>query len=205
MFLIGLLSISVGFTSCKDDEDENSPHSHPASTISHDESIMMTIMHEMSARMDTMTMTHDADNDFAMMMIEHHMGAINMANEVIANGDDAHIKDMATTMKNAQMAEIQELQSFLQANSPASMDMEAMTEYMESMQKMDTSADQAILIGDVDHDFASLMIPHHQSAIDMAKTELQYGHSAELKTMAQKMIDDQQEEIAMLQEWLKTN
>jgi hypothetical protein len=29
--------------------------------------------------------------------------------------------------------------------------------------------------GDVDHDFAAMMIPHHQGAIDMGPSELRYG------------------------------
>jgi uncharacterized protein (DUF305 family) len=52
--------------------------------------------------------------------------------------------------------------------------------------------------GDVDRDFANLMIPHHQGAIDMAKAELLYGKNATLRRIAQKIIIDQQQEIAAL-------
>jgi hypothetical protein len=31
--------------------------------------------------------------------------------------------------------------------------------------------------GDVDHDFAAMMVPHHQGAVDMAQAELRYGHN----------------------------
>jgi uncharacterized protein (DUF305 family) len=49
------------------------------------------------------------------------------------------------------------------------------------------------------------MIPHHQGAIDMAKVELAHGKDAELRKMAQKIVDDQEKEIAQMQEWLKKN
>jgi Domain of unknown function (DUF305) len=52
--------------------------------------------------------------------------------------------------------------------------------------------------GDVDEDFAAMMIPHHQGAIDMAKAELRYGHNEQLRRLAQEIIVDQQQEIAAM-------
>lgn len=54
-------------------------------------------------------------------------------------------------------------------------------------------------IGDVDRDFAAVMIPHHQGAIDMAVAELRYGSNPRLKRIAQEIIVDQQQEIAAMQ------
>jgi hypothetical protein len=54
-------------------------------------------------------------------------------------------------------------------------------------------------VGDVDHDFTAMMIPHHQGAIDMAVAELKYGHNEQLKRIAQEIIVDQQQEIAAMQ------
>jgi uncharacterized protein (DUF305 family) len=42
--------------------------------------------------------------------------------------------------------------------------------------------------GDVDRDFVAMMVPHHQDAIDMAKAELQYGHNAQLRRLAQEIV-----------------
>ena len=52
--------------------------------------------------------------------------------------------------------------------------------------------------GDVDRDFAAMMIPHHQGAIDMAVAELRYGANPQLKRIAQEIIVDQQQEIAAM-------
>jgi hypothetical protein len=52
--------------------------------------------------------------------------------------------------------------------------------------------------GDVDADFAAMMIPHHQGAIDMALAELRYGKNKQLRRIAQEIIVDQQQEIAAM-------
>ena len=52
--------------------------------------------------------------------------------------------------------------------------------------------------GDVDQDFAAMMIPHHQGAIDMARAELRYGHNEHLRRIAQEIIVEQQQEIAAM-------
>ena len=67
----------------------------------------------------------------------------------------------------------------------------AMMENMKSMHAMK-------MTGDVDKDFAAMMIGHHQQAIAMAKVEVAKGANPELKAMAQKMIDQQQKEIEEL-------
>ena len=52
--------------------------------------------------------------------------------------------------------------------------------------------------GDADLDFAAMMIPHHQGAIDMAMAELRYGHNEQLRRIAQEIIVEQQQEIAAM-------
>ena len=51
---------------------------------------------------------------------------------------------------------------------------------------------------DVDRDFANMMIPHHQGAIDMAEAELRHGHNEQLRRIAQEIIVEQQQEIAAM-------
>jgi uncharacterized protein (DUF305 family) len=57
--------------------------------------------------------------------------------------------------------------------------------------------------GDADHDFVTMMIPHHQGAIDMAKALLLYGKDPQMRRLAQEIITDQQSEIQLMQLWLK--
>ena len=52
--------------------------------------------------------------------------------------------------------------------------------------------------GDPDRDFAAMMIPHHQGAIDMAKVQLQFGRDPILRRLAQGIIVEQQQEIDLM-------
>ncbi len=52
-----------------------------------------------------------------------------------------------------------------------------------------------------DLQFLDTMTHHHQGAIDMAKMALMKSQNAELKTFAQKIIDDQNKEIAQMKGW----
>lgn len=53
--------------------------------------------------------------------------------------------------------------------------------------------------GDPDRDFAAMMIPHHQGAIDMAEAELRFGKDERLRRLAQAIIVEQRQEIAVMQ------
>jgi Domain of unknown function (DUF305) len=52
--------------------------------------------------------------------------------------------------------------------------------------------------GDIDRDFVSMMSPHHQGAIDMARAVLRYGHNEQIRRLAQEIIVTQQQEIAAM-------
>lgn len=57
--------------------------------------------------------------------------------------------------------------------------------------------------GDNDVDFTTLMLPHHQAAIDMAKAELLYGADPQMRRLAQEVITDQQSEMDLMRLWLE--
>lgn len=59
--------------------------------------------------------------------------------------------------------------------------------------------------GNADVDFVRGMIAHHQGAVDMAKVELQYGQSPEMKSLAQQIVSSQEHEIQQMQQWLKNH
>jgi uncharacterized protein (DUF305 family) len=53
--------------------------------------------------------------------------------------------------------------------------------------------------GDIDRDFARMMVPHHQGAIDMAVAELRFGKDERLRRLAQAIIVEQGQEITLMQ------
>ena len=78
-----------------------------------------------------------------------------------------------------------------------------MQEMNGSMERMDRQMATAPMNGNVDHDFAAMMIPHHRGAIDMAKAELIYGKDPVIRRLAQEILVDQQSEIDAMQLWLE--
>ena len=77
--------------------------------------------------------------------------------------------------------------------------------YMDIMNKMHQAMSAGVQAKNADVGFAKGMIPHHEGAIAMAKVELQYGRDAEMKALAQKIVDTQQSEIKYMQAWLAKN
>jgi uncharacterized protein (DUF305 family) len=52
--------------------------------------------------------------------------------------------------------------------------------------------------GDVDRDFVEMMVPHHQGAVEMAQAELRFGHNERLRQLAERIVANQQQEIAVM-------
>jgi uncharacterized protein (DUF305 family) len=77
------------------------------------------------------------------------------------------------------------------------------SELTGSMDKMHMAMSAVARSGNSDIDFVRLMLPHHQAAIDMAKTQLLYGKDLQMRRLAQEIITDQQLEIELMQQWLK--
>ena len=75
--------------------------------------------------------------------------------------------------------------------------------YMGAMMQMHGGMMRTSMTGNADHDFLTMMIPHHQAAVAMAQTELQYGRDAKVKALAKRIITAQQTEIRQMQSWLK--
>lgn len=78
-------------------------------------------------------------------------------------------------------------------------------ELQASMEKMHAAMTSVKPTGNSDADFVKLMIPHHQAAIDMAKTQLLHGKDPQMRRLAQEIITDQQSEIELMNLWLKQN
>ena len=77
------------------------------------------------------------------------------------------------------------------------------SELIASMDKMHRTMGAVERSGNADVDFVRLMLPHHQAAINMAKTQLLYGKDPQVRRLAQEIITDQQLEIELMQRWLK--
>lgn len=161
-------------------------------------------MDDMMSQMHSIQKTGDFDIDFANMMAAHHQGAIRMSEVESAQGKDEKMKSKAQEILTKQKEEQQKLQDFVKSYKPSGMKHgegeldKMMTDAMGKMQNRHMS-------GDIDKDFATMMVDHHEHGIRMSKMEQQYGMSSQLKQMAKKFIDDQTKDIKEFRDWLKVH
>lgn len=95
-----------------------------------------------------------------------------------------HLRGAMSPQYVADRPDLAEEQPFLSANDAA-------------LNKM--TADMVIKpSGDIDRDFAAMMVPHHLGAIEMAQAELRYGHDEQLRCLARKIVAARQQEITAM-------
>jgi len=200
--LITISATAVLFVACNQTEQKHSENH--LTEMKHDstKNVMMQAMDESMVAMHQAKMTGNADYDFASMMIPHHEGAIVMAEAVIKNGKSSSLINFSKKVIIVQKKEISLLKEFLKtANQHPSKDASAFKKALDaSMGPMMEGMDKIKLTNNVDKDFVVLMIPHHQSAVDMAKAYLPYSANSNIRAIAEQILAAQKEEI----NWLKT-
>lgn len=73
----------------------------------------------------------------------------------------------------------------------------------DAMAVMDDGMKRAPMNGKSEHDFVTMMMPHHQGAVDMAKAMLLYTKDPEIINLSLGIITEQQNEIRIMQAWLE--
>ncbi|CAI9418038.1 hypothetical protein HIDPHFAB_03170 [Nocardioides sp. T2.26MG-1] len=159
---------------------------------------------------DTATSFNDADVTFAQQMIPHHQQAVEMAQMADGRATSAEVKELAENIEAAQGPEIETMTNWLEewGQEVPSGDMEHgdmghgggdMAGMMDDEQMSDL---EDAMGGSWDQMFLEMMIEHHEGAIEMAETEVDEGESPEAVALAEKIITDQQAEIALMQDLL---
>jgi uncharacterized protein (DUF305 family) len=135
-------------------------------------------------------------------MSKHHQMAIDMIK--MADDKFAHkeLKQATQKMWADQQKEIDQMKQWRDQWYPGAppaenMDMPGMAASMN----MDMSHMQSMSGRALDLMFIDMMIPHHQSAVDMAKDALAKAEHQEIKDLAQRVIDAQSKEIEQMKQW----
>ncbi len=156
---------------------------------------------------------NDADVTFAQQMIPHHEQAIEMAELAETRAESQEVKDLAADIEAAQDPEIETMTGWLESwgedvpdNSMSGMDHGDMSS--DDMPGMMSEADMAELEAasgaEFDQMFLTMMIEHHEGAIEMAKTEQSEGEYADAVELAEDIEAAQTEEIQTMQGLLKS-
>ncbi|MGV9865779.1 DUF305 domain-containing protein [Rhodococcus koreensis] len=145
---------------------------------------------------------NDADIAFLNGMYPHHAQAVEMADMVAGRTDTADVVALAAAIKAAQQPEMDRMTDWLQQWGqpvPAS-DMSGMghsTDHGDGMMSADRLDALTALSGtEFDRQWLTMMIEHHEGAIEMANAELADGENSDARQMAADIVTAQQREIA---------
>jgi len=136
------------------------------------------------------------DRAFLSMMIPHHQAALDMARAVLPLSKDVQVKTWASAIIKAQQTEITTMTALLKPLGGSDAKMAAMMDSMKTMGQMVRSAKNP------DVAFAQDMLPHHDSAIDMAKIALQRSSDPKVLKIAQGIVLAQAKEMYDFRTWL---
>ncbi len=164
---------------------------------------------------------NDADVTFAQGMVVHHQQAIEMSQLVESRASDPEVKQLAADIEAAQGPEINTMTGWLKdwdeevPSADGGMeDMDGMDHGdMDGMSKgdmdgmmteQDMSGLEAAQAPSFDRMFLTMMIEHHQGAVEVAETEQAEGENAEAVALAEKIAADQQAELQDMQDLLES-
>ena len=203
LLLLILFSI-LNVNSCKNVDSEDTMQMND---LSSSKNSLMQSMNKSTTAMNNAKINGDFDYDFANLMIMHHQMAIDMSQVEIQKGSDQTIKNMANGIIVAQKIEIRIMQQFLQnykiplSNNLLNQSLKLTTEMKEMMDKMNAIK----MTNNIDKDYVAMMIPHHESAVEMAKSQLLFGTQNNLVALAKNIIEDQNFEINEFKKWQINN
>ncbi len=152
-----------------------------------------------------------ADVDFATEMIPHHAQALEMVEMTEGRTLSPEFEQLATQIKEAQTPEIETMTGWLTAwgkDVPDASGGHGMGDMgdMGDMPGMMSSGEMGDLDGAADSAFEdmwmTMMIRHHEGAIEMAKVEQAEGDFADAIALAKSIESSQQTEIATMQRML---
>jgi uncharacterized protein (DUF305 family) len=134
-------------------------------------------------------------------MVPHHEGAIDMARVAEKSAEHQEIERLAGNIITTQRAEIEELEFIKQEEFGTSGVPRDMS--MGQMKGMGMTMDAQSLADEdpFDEAFIDAMIPHHQSAIEMAKVANQESENPRIKELAGNIVSAQKREISQMQLW----
>lgn len=199
-----ILFCSLAINSCKNHEVAQELKMNHSMSIEND---LMQSMNKTTSTMNNTTMNGDFDYDFANLMIMHHQMAIDMSQVAIEKGNDQVIKSMANGIAVAQNIEIKQMQQFIQNYKiPSNNDQNSNSSKIATeMKSMMNNMHKVKMYDNIDKNYVAMMIPHHESAVAMAKQQLEFGKQNSMITLAKNIIEDQTFEIEKFKKWQTNN
>ncbi len=169
----------------------------PAVTEGHHSDMDMSSMNSQAMVEKLGPADKDYEDRFIDMMIPHHQDAVVMAKDALKKTSHPELKKLAQNIIAAQEKEISVMKELRKKWYGHSADEESSMSSQKIIEKLGP-ADK-----DYEDHFIDMMIPHHQSAILMAKDALKKTSHPELKKIAENIIASQEAEISLMEQLRK--
>jgi len=141
------------------------------------------------------------DRAFIADMVPHHRSAVQMATIAQDRGTSTFVKQLAGDIVRTQNQEVRVMRGEDKTLAAAGIKTGSLG-VAEHMMGMDGDVASLKTAEPFDQAFITMMLPHHEGAVVMAKAELSNGKSPKLKTLAQGIITAQQREITAMRKHL---
>lgn len=147
---------------------------------------------------DSASSGESTDGAFIVDMTAHHQAAIDMAEIASDRAEHPEVGELAESIISSQGSEIEQLDEINQRLFDEPVDVAAADPAM-AMDEADLATLESAK--PFDREFIDMMVPHHQTAIMMARTEMAEGEDEELMAIASDIIEAQTTEIEEMNAW----
>lgn len=143
------------------------------------------------------------DAHFIEQMIPHHEDAITTANLALQKAKQEEIKKLAQNIIDSQSKEISQMKTWYKNWYGKDLPTGNQVMMQSGMMGNDSDAKRLEESTNFDKAFIEEMIPHHQMAVIMASMLKGGTSKAEMKQLADDIIDAQSAEIEQMREWYR--
>ncbi|HZW38132.1 MAG TPA: DUF305 domain-containing protein [Ignavibacteriaceae bacterium] len=176
---------------------------------------LKTTMEKMHSQMMNTEKTGDPNKDFAQLMSEHHKAAIEMSQQVVQNGKNQEVKDIANKIIEENNTDLEKLSKYdntiYNKDNKGTMNNKEMVHSDKlkeksnmmgrEMKEMMEQSRNVKTTGNLDKDYASFMILHHKESIKMSQDYLNSNKNGEFASIAQNIIKNSKNDISKLEKF----
>lgn len=165
------------------------------------------ILDEMIWEMSSAECNHSISHNFIVQMIPHHRAAIEMSKNLLWYNPSEPLKKIARGIISEQTKSIADMKAILSRCSECVNSERDLALYQRRIENiMSTMFEQmgsAPDTNNIDVDFMWEMIPHHEGAIRMSETALQYDICPGLVPILQEIISSQKKGVQEMEALLR--
>ncbi len=162
------------------------------------------ILNEMATKMLNPSLTNNITLDFIVCMVPHHQAAIYMSQNLLKYTNFEPLQNIANGIIKMQQRGIKQMEEIARTtkgydNSKYDVNI-YLQRYFEITNNMLARMQNSRRMMDINLDFVSEMIPHHEGAIQMCRNLLMYRIDPRLVQVANTIIQEQSKGVMELKE-----